>query len=238
MSHRYRIRVALCAVLLMGLSACRLLDPPAPIWSDWTELLAGGSRGLAQSTAFGGEGEVQWTRDGVKLPAGSPLTGVHWTGVVFSGEDLRRDFPTEDYQLEVWAVRLEGTDFFCGLTVPVGQGAATLILGGWGGGLTGLSCVDGEDASTNPTRSFQTYVTGQEYHVRVEVLTSHIRCWVDGDLIVDQPREGHHFEVRPEVLLSQPLGVASYCTFATVRGLRLRVLDKPHEGQTPSASSD
>ena len=30
---------------------------------------------------------------------------------------------------------------------------ATLIVGGWGGGLVGISSIDGEDASNNSTRS-------------------------------------------------------------------------------------
>ena len=37
-----------------------------------------------------------------------------------------------DYELRLEAKRVEGGDFFCGLTFPVGKEYCTLILGGWG----------------------------------------------------------------------------------------------------------
>ena len=60
---------------------------------------------------------------------------------------LTADFPREDYEVSLEARRLEGTDFFCGLTFPVGKEPCTLIIGGWGGTTVGLSNVDDYSAA-------------------------------------------------------------------------------------------
>ena len=63
-------------------------------------------------TRFGGEGEVhrgRW-RD-PSSSSGNDLTGITWTG----------DLPRLGYEIEVQAKRVSGSDFFCGLTFPVGE---------------------------------------------------------------------------------------------------------------------
>lgn len=193
-------------------------DPPTDPQErggEWTELFDGRSLGAWASTSFGGEGEVR-LRDGeIELPFGSNLTGVHWTGAPLPAT----------FEVEVLAARTGGSDFFCGLTFPVGDSFATVVLGGWGGGLCGLSCVDGLDASDNPSRSLRGFVTGQDYLLRVRVDDEAVEAWLDGEPLLRQPRSGHTFELRPEVLNSRPLGVASFATTARVRALRLRSLD-------------
>lgn len=168
-----------------------------------------------RSTNFGGEGEVERIEGGVMLPMGSPLTGIHWP------QSLPQ---TVDYQLEVTASRLSGNDFFCGLTFPVGDTHATVVLGGWGGGLCGLSCVDDEDAGTNATRSFQSFTPNVRYTLRLEVRADAIRAWLDGELLFDQPTVGHKISLRTEMFPSQPLGVASFITRAAIHEVRWRPL--------------
>jgi len=146
------------------------------------------------------------------LPFGSPLTGVTYRG----------KFPTDGYEIEFLAARLSGTDFFCALTFPVLEQHATLVLGGWGGSLTGISCVDGEDASSNTTRQFRHYETGREYRVRVQLADGRLQCFVDNERIADLEGAAHRFSLRPEVELSRPLGLASYMTTGRIRGLRFR----------------
>lgn len=165
-------------------------------------------------TLFGGEGEV-WVKEGqLILEPGMLLTGIGWP-------DLK--LPPE-FELEVTAARLSGTDFFCALTVPIGDEYATVVLGGWGGAITGLSCVDGEDASENETRTFRDYKDGTDYTLRVQVTADVVSATVDDQSLFSVSRDGRRFEVRPEVFLSRPVGIASFATRAAISNVRWRAL--------------
>lgn len=59
--------------------------------------------------------------------------------------------PVMNYELSLEAMRVDGSDFFCGLTFPVGSNFCSFIVGGWGGGVVGLSSLNSEDASQNET---------------------------------------------------------------------------------------
>lgn len=203
----------LLALLALGAaSACAGTGSGSPE-SEWTPLLTAERRADWETTAFGGEGEID-AEDGLLVfEMGSPLTGLHWVG----GE-----LPRWDFELEVSACRLAGTDFFCGLTFPVGESHATLILGGWGGALTGLSCIDGADASMNETTAFIAYEQGREVTARVRVTRRRITTWLDGELLHEVELAGKTIGLRPEVLLSRPLGVAAFQTRAGLRALRMR----------------
>ncbi|MBN2588491.1 MAG: hypothetical protein JXA96_01410 [Sedimentisphaerales bacterium] len=60
------------------------------------------------------------------------MQGIYWTGPLV----------TMSYEITLEAMRVEGSDFFCGLTFPVDENPCTLIPGGWGGTLCGLSCIN------------------------------------------------------------------------------------------------
>ena len=49
------------------------------------------------------------------------------------------EIPKINYEVALDAMRVSGSDFFCGLTVPVNDSFCSLIVGGWGGGLGGVS---------------------------------------------------------------------------------------------------
>ncbi len=187
------------------------LDPP------WQSLFAGSEAQKWQITNFGGEGEVEWADSTVLLPMGSPLTGIH------RPDSIPQSL---DYQVEVDASRLSGNDFFCGLTFPVADSHATVVLGGWGGGLCGLSCVDHEDAGTNATRSYQSFDYGVVYTLRVEVRADTIRAWLNGELLFDQNTVGREVSLRTEMLPSVPFGVASFTTRAKIHDVRWRPLSQ------------
>ncbi|MDP6409543.1 MAG: DUF1080 domain-containing protein [Planctomycetota bacterium] len=214
---RERVIQAACTLgLWLGAAACAGAGAGAgkrEAPSAWTVLLDAERLTDWKATAFGGEGDVIVEDDLIVLEMGSPLTGLSWTG----GE-----LPRWDYELEVTARRLAGTDFFCGLTFPVGESHATLILGGWGGALTGLSCIDGADASENETTTFIAYERGREVSARVRVTRAEISTWLDGELLHTVGLVGHTVGLRPEVLLSRPLGVASFLARSGLRDLRLR----------------
>jgi hypothetical protein len=200
---------------VLALASCAA---PPPAGRDaatvWTDLFDGQSlRGFA-STEFGGEGDVAVVDGAIHLGIGSPLTGITWQG----------ELPTLPYELEVIARRRSGADFFCGLTFPVGSAPLTLVLGGWGGSVCGLSSLDGLDAAHNATRTLRHFATGVDYRVRVRVTADAIAAWIDDVPLLEAPLAGRALGVRPEVELSRPLGLCSFATAAAVRGLRWRPL--------------
>jgi hypothetical protein len=177
--------------------------------AKWTEL-----NGKWASIEFGGEGSVEIDDQIIKLGMGSPLTGIRWKGKV----------PRENYELTLEARRTEGLDFFCGLTFPVGKDHVSFVLGGWGGGVVGISSIDGYDASENDTTMYQEFKMKQWYKVRVRVTDGAIQCWIDDDVAVDQPRAGHTFDIRFEMDESLPLGIAAFQCKSELRKIRLRNL--------------
>ncbi|MAE28131.1 MAG: hypothetical protein CMJ87_03980 [Planctomycetes bacterium] len=150
---------------------------------------------------------------GLTMEAGSPLTGVTWQGAAP---------PRTDYELEVEATRLAGSDFFCGLTFPVNDAHLTLVLGGWGGALTGLSSLNGQDAFENGTASYVNYETKRPYRARVRVDGERVRTYLAGKPLHDIDTGRRRPSLRVEVMASRPLGVASFDTRARISTLRLR----------------
>ena len=187
---------------------------PSPGAEGWIPLFNGKDLDGWEITNFGGEGTVHVLDGIIRLEMGNPLTGIHWV----------RDFPRDRYEISLEAMKVLGNDFFCGLTFPVGKGHASLILGGWGGGVTGLSCINGKDASENETTLYRSYQRGRWYHVRVRVDEQQVRAWVDEEKVVDVPREGRIFSVRAELRRSCPVGVANYLTVSCLRNIRRRSL--------------
>ncbi|MBK8975843.1 MAG: DUF1080 domain-containing protein [Planctomycetes bacterium] len=209
---------SISAVLLASLVAgCRSVPPPEPARdaADPTPpvtLFDGVSLAGWAPSHFGGDGEVTVEDGRLVLGVGGPLTGVTWVG----GE-----LPRDGYELQLDAARVEGGDFFCALTFPVGASAASLVLGGWGGSVTGISNLDGADASENETTRYLYYETGRRYAVRLRVADGRIRAWLDGEPIVDADLTGRAVGIRPEVAPSLPLGVASYATRASIGPITL-----------------
>ncbi len=210
--------------LLVCLSACATNPPSGEVVVStleaeserpWRVLCEGASLGAFEATPFGGEGEVHVEDGRLILEQGSPLTGVTWRGEAL---------PQSGYELELRAARMLGNDFFCAVTFPVGDQHLSLVLGGWGGAMCGLSCLDGRDASENETTTFRSFEKGREYHVRVTVTTMRVEAFVDGERIVDAAVAGRRLGTRPEVDRSKPFGIASFSTRAAIRDLRVRAL--------------
>src|SRR5262249_54003361 len=130
-----------------------------------------------------------------------------------------------DYEISLEAMRVSGSDFFCGLTFPVGEAPCSFIVGGWGGGVVGLSSIDGSDASENETTQYKEFTTGRWYKVRVRVTKEKIEAWIDDKKMVDLPTKDRGISIRVEVELSRPLGISSYATTAALRDIKLRRLD-------------
>ena len=136
-----------------------------------------------------------------------------------------RKLPKINYEVELEGMRVDGYDFFVGLTFPVKESPCTLILGGWGGGVCGLSSIDGYDASENDTTKYREFKNGQWYKVRLRVTDQKIQVWLDGKKLIDQDIDGRKLSIRSEVALSKPFGFASWQTTAALRKIRIREID-------------
>jgi hypothetical protein len=191
--------------------------------AQWRSLFDGAGLGEWRPTAFGGGGEIAVAAGVIRIPMGADMSGITWAG----------DHPRQSYEIALQARRVDGSDFFCGLTFPVGDDCCSLIVGGWGGGLVGLSSIDGQDAANNATTKVMSFDNGRWYDVKVRVTPERIECFLDGEPVVDQPLQDRIISVRDEVIPSKPLGIATFATTAEVRDIRWRPIVSPTGAATP-----
>jgi hypothetical protein len=163
-------------------------------------------------TNFGPQGPVYVSGGEIILGMGDGCTGI----------TFNRDFPKTNYEVSLDAKRLEGNDFFCGMTFPVGKDPCTLIIGGWGGTTVGLSSIEGMDASENETTTLRKFEKNQWYHIRLSVTPRDIQAWIDTSRVVYFRINNKKLSIRPEVELSKPFGIASWRTTASLRNIRVK----------------
>ncbi len=183
--------------------------------SSETRLFDGKTLGQWKETGFFGQGAVSIQDESIILGHGQDMTGITWTGPL-----IRRN-----YEINLQAKRVGGNDFFCGLTFPVGQEHCSLICGGWGGSLVGLSNVDFYDAANNMTSSSYDFENDQWYDIRVRVTDDLLQAWINKDLLIDLDTKEHGYSVRFEVEDSCPLGIATWQTTGAVRRIRVHEVE-------------
>lgn len=191
------------------------IEPAAP--PTEMSLFDGKTLGHWKITDFGGQGKVYVKDDSIYLEQGNDMTGITWAGPLVH----------MNYEITLEAMRVSGSDFFCGLTFPVNENYCSLILGGWGGSLCGLSNIDYYDAANNETTRFVSFENGKWYHVRLRITPNRIQAWLQEEgeePLVDMDITGRKIDTRAEVDLSQPLGVATWQTAGAVRNINLRKL--------------
>ena len=191
-------------------------EPQAEAKPEVKKLFDGKTLTGWKSTEFGGEGEVSVVDGAIVLEMGNNMTGITWTDAV--------KLPTIDYEISLEAKRIDGDDFFCGLTFPVKDKALSLILGGWGGATVGLSSIDDADASSNETTSYVDFDRDHWYKVRLRVTEAKVQAWLDGKSIVDVKIAGRKLSIRSEVELSRPFGISTWLTKAAIRNIEIRRL--------------
>ncbi len=186
--------------------------PAAPEKSAETALFNGKDFGDWKKTAFGGEGDVFVDEEGnLEFGFGAVITGVHWGGKVPA---------TSNYEISLDAMKLDGNDFFIALTFPVKDSHATFVVGGWGGGVVGISCVDDLNASENETMEIEGFEKDVWYKIRVRVSDDKLQAWIDDDQKVDLDLEGRKISLLPgDIELSVPIGIAAYQTRAQYRNV-------------------
>ncbi|HSO87696.1 MAG TPA: DUF1080 domain-containing protein [Draconibacterium sp.] len=163
-------------------------------------------------TEYGTGGPVLVTDGKLVLNYGDGCTGVTWEG----------DFPKVNYEVTLDARRTVGNDFFCGITFPVNDEFCSLIVGGWGGPVVGLSCIDGNDAEHNVTRILKKFDSNVWYKIKLQVTGEKITAWIDDEKLVDFSYSGHRLSLRAEVQLSKPFGLFTWQTTGEIRNIRMQ----------------
>jgi len=198
--------------MILALASTRLLS------AEWQPLFDGKSLAGWVVTPFAGAGEIT-ARDGVLVLNQGILTGIH-----------RTNPPARvDYEVSLEARRVLGNDFFCGLTFPVLDSHATLIVGGWGGAVVGISSLDDQDASQNETTQYRSFQKDRWYTLRLAVTATHLSVWIDDDRVIHTATVGKKVSLRSgDIELSAPFGLATWSTAAEYRNIRWRPLnDEP-----------
>jgi hypothetical protein len=187
-----------------------------PLEGDgWQYLFDGKSLAGWKVADFAGHGEVAIKDGQIRLDMGAMLTGVNLLRT--------NDIPKTGYEFALDAMKVDGSDFFCGLTFVVGDSCCSFIIGGWGGGLVGISSLDGMDASSNETTHFKDFEKGRWFRIRVRVTADKIEAWIGKEKMVDVKTKERRITVRPgEIETSQPFGIATYQTTAALRNIQWR----------------
>ncbi len=193
----------------------------APVETGWESLFDGKSLDGWQRTAFSSGAAVRLEKSfrggpaAISVAAGGTLSGFNWT----------HEAPRTNYEISLEAMKIEGADFMCGLTFPVGDSYASLILGGWGGYVVGISSIDGRDASENETTRSVFFPKDHWFAIRMRVTPEKLESWLDGKKIVDVQITGKKIGLRfGEIAKSVPIGFATYRTSAAYRAIKLRRL--------------
>ena len=190
------------------------VSPPAAAKKESWKSLFDGKSTAGWKSNYGGGDEITVEKGHIELEMADGLTGVTW----------QKDFPKINYEIRLKAMRVDGSDFFCGLTFPVQKDHCSLIVGGWGGTVVGLSSIDGEDAAHNTTTKYERFDDRKWYAIRVRVTEHRIQAWIDDKLQVDQKITGKKISIRPEIAASKPLGIASWTTTAAIKEIEYRTL--------------
>ncbi len=209
-------------VVVLAVAGCREQPPAAE--ETKTGKVADDDRWIPMTGQWQGvQGGAVEEADGVlRLEWGELLTAARWQGEV----------PRVPFEVEAEARRIDGVDFFYSVTFPgrTGDEAATLVVGGWGGALVGISSLDGLDASENRSAAVRSFETGRWYRIRLRVTDERIEAWIDGEPVIDVSTESRELSLRPGPIdACLPFGVATWQTTGEVRGMRWRKATEPFQ---------
>ena len=147
----------------------KLPAPPKPN-DDWLSLFNGKDLSGWEETDYAGRGNVKVQNGELHIENGLVITGVTYTN--------KTVLPKTNYEIEYEAKKLNGTDFFGLLTFPVGDAHASLVTGGWGGAVTGISSINSMDASENNTTVYLRFNKDHWYKFRLRVTPDNLSVWM------------------------------------------------------------
>lgn len=169
-----------------------------------------------KSTDFFRPGKVHVQEGAIIMEKGDMMTGITFAG---------KDFPKMNYEVTLEGKKVAGNDFFCTTTFPVGTSFCSLVVGGWGGRVVGISSINGADASENETTKEKAFKHDQWYRIRIRVTAKRVESWIDDEKLVDLDTDGIQLSLRSECLACRPFGIATWGTSGAVRNIRMRILE-------------
>ena len=224
--------LALALALALAISGCCAKKPPETRPSDkrpstqkaadvanadWKSLFDGTLTNW-KNAEFAGGAEPRIKDKTLVVPAGGTLSGAVYTG----------ETPKMNYEVQFDAMRLDGSDFFAALTFPYGDSHASLIVGGWGGGLIGISSLDDQDAANNETATTRNFESLKWYTIRLTVRPDKIQATIEADgkkdQVVDVETTGRKVSTRFDIDESKPFGLSTFQTTAAYKNIRVRSL--------------
>ncbi len=199
------MKLLLCLAALAATAACA--EPQA---------LFNGRDLSGWKNAYPGDGgAVKALSNGVvECGIGNPLSGIVYTNAPL----------TMNYELSLEGMRVEGSDFFIALTIPVVTNYCTVVIGGWGGTLCGVSCVDWLDASENQWSESKELLNDRWYRLRVRVTPGVLQVFLNDTLYGARIEYGDSARLSlrfGDIDKCKPLGLATYCTRAYWRDFTL-----------------
>jgi hypothetical protein len=207
-AYTYPILVLLLSLLFGGSSSLSATN-------DWISLFNGRNLDgwkVHEKSTYGTFGNVA-VKDGViEFEASLSYTAISLLG----------KFPTDRYELEISAKRTDGQDIFCGVLLPVGANYVSMVLGGWGNCIVGLSCIDRKLASGNETTLAMSFDNDRWYRVRVKVSPERFQAWVDNKQVIDMERKGRKISPYPGLEILAPFGLFSWGTSSAIKDVRYR----------------
>ncbi len=209
------------AICFLGLASFAVADEPKVAKQPQDGSLFNGKNlegwKIITKYDFEKHGKVTVNKGEIILEKGRPATGISY----------QKKMPRINYEVSLDAKRIEGEDFFCGLTFPVGKSYCSLIIGGWGGGVTGLSNIDNMSAVENETTGYVEFKKNQWYHIRLRVTDKNITAWVDKEEILGVDTKDRKLSIWWEQEPVRPFGIATWHTKAALRNLKLTPILAP-----------
>ena len=192
---------------------------------NWLPLFDGESTTGWSIPVYGGDGDVDVQEGNLVIGRGEMMTGIRY----------EKDFPKVNYEIRYEARRTQGYDFFAACTFPVKTSFCTFVNGGWGGGLTGLSSIDGYDASENETGEFYDYREGAWHRFRIRVMDDMIQVWLTAQdkernwgeekSIIKLETKDRELTTRLEMERYKPLGFCTWNTEGQLRKIEYRMIE-------------
>jgi hypothetical protein len=168
-----------------------------------------------KSAGYVGSGKVHVKDGAIVMEKGQRMSGVAYAG---------KDFPKLNYEVAFEGKKLDGEDFFATATFPVGEDFCSLVVGGWGGEIVGLSSLNFLDASENETSTHMEFKKDRWYKVKIRVEKDRIQAWIDDKRLVDADTSEKKISIRFECDPCKPFGFCTYNTVGAVRDIKVREL--------------
>jgi hypothetical protein len=196
---------------------------------NWQPLFDSESLAGWSVPVYGGDGNVDVQNGNIVIGRGEMMTGIH----------CEKELPKVNYEIRYEARRTGGYDFFAACTFPVKETFCTFVNGGWSGAVTGLSNVDGYDASENNTSKHYDYRDKVWYRFRIRVTDDMIQVWItpqdkEGNWeteksAIELDLEDRKLSIRYEMDKYKPFGFCTWASEGQLRNIEYRK-EQPESG--------